>query len=281
MKCLYCDSPSLHLKYEKAHHPFIQDHGPFDQFECDKCRSLVTHPKPDPTVMNKFYQNYQDGMPAHLREGRANYSQENLYRNYLEIAKKEVRSSKFRWLEVGAGGGEFAKLMGEAFPEAQGTCIDFHPRPTHLTHQNVDWQIVDLNREFGSFAGEFDLIVSFAVFEHVIHPNDYLDNFVRLLAPGGVGLILCPDYSSLMRKAMDQKWPYYLPGEHLNMPSVKGMKKILEKYPLKSSEVRRVNMNYSCKYILHSLNLKLVNKLVPVDFNVPVPSGVLLAKLRN
>jgi SAM-dependent methyltransferase len=49
--------------------------------------------------------------------------------------------------------------------------------------------------------GKFDLVFSVYVIEHTTNPAIFLDECIRVLKPGGVLIILCPDYMGTSRMA--------------------------------------------------------------------------------
>ena len=98
-------------------------------------------------------------------------------------------------LEVGCGKANILKLR------------EINPR--HYTGIDFSWELIEKNRatypdakfhcvedisRFPAQIGDCDYVFSHYVLEHCVFPNLFLDECVRVLRPGGVLSILCPDF---------------------------------------------------------------------------------------
>lgn len=274
-QCLCCSSSKVRLRYSKVYHPRMTDHGPFDLFNCGSCGSLFTFPVPKIDEISSFYEKLQDGMPIELRNARESSPQNGIYKSYMKIVSRLVDSEDFSWLEIGSGGGEFAEILSEAKPKTEGLCLDFHSRPESLTNKNVSWNQLDLNKELENIVESFDLVVSFAVLEHVQDPINFVSNIVRLIKSKGKGLIVCPNYSSFASRILGRTWPYFSPGEHLTIPSLKGASCLMYNHVNCDFKVLPINMPYSIKYMTEVLGQKKISSMIPPDWTLPFPTGAL------
>lgn len=202
----------------------------------------------------------------------------------MERAQKGPNDS-FSWLEIGAGEGEFASLMSEQFPHAQGVAVDIHPCPESLIHaKNIEWKLCDINLDrFEMELPKADLVIAISILEHVRSPQKFLAALTSLVNPRGTLYIACPDYGSTARRLFRRLWPFFLPGEHLHVPSKKGITACLTKIvenrtPLQSSVfARSVYLPYTMRYLMWYLKLGRVARIFPSGFVVPLPAGVLEA----
>ena len=119
-------------------------------------------------------------------------------RVWLELVAKEIGrnyrriGTKIRVLEVGAG-------CGSVFDE-----IKFLDREKfHYTVQDITKTTFErLTRAadaihigpLQTLEGQFDLIFSLFVLEHIAAPDEFLASIDRLLTPGGTHIIVCPRY---------------------------------------------------------------------------------------
>jgi hypothetical protein len=170
--------------------------------------------------------------------------------------------------------------MALRFPAGSGIGIDLHARPAFVTAPNVSWLQRDLNTGTFSDIAPADVVVALAVFEHVRAIEDFLTTMIALVKPNGSLYIMCPDAGSLAAKIMGPKWPYYLPGEHIHMPTIRGARSALERAlgatgrGLRRSRIRAVPMEYTLRYLAAYLHLPFRNA-IPPGASLPIPAGVL------
>lgn len=99
-------------------------------------------------------------------------------------------------LEIGCGRGGFAEWLAAA--GAVLTAADFSPvavdaARARARHPSTQWRVEDIQRL--SFAdGEFDVVVSCETVEHVPEPRRALAELSRVLRPGGLLVLTCPNY---------------------------------------------------------------------------------------
>jgi SAM-dependent methyltransferase len=96
-------------------------------------------------------------------------------------------------LELGAGRSGFGEALGARRPR-----VEYHVQD--VTAVNADHLQSLADRVYldpvDSISGEYDLIWSSYVFEHVATPIPFLENVRRLLVPGGWHLMFCPRYDN-------------------------------------------------------------------------------------
>lgn len=268
-------------------------HGPFDFYRCKACGSGLTLPPPSLESLASLYESFDRGLPELHRTITADDPQDGLYQlcvDRVAALTGRSRSDGFRWIDVGAGGGELAAALCERFPNAEGRAIDLHERPAVLADlANVEWRTGDLNApDFaGPFEGGADVVMAIAVWEHVVSPDRFVRNLVRLLDPDarpGLIYLLCPDYGSAARRWMGERWPYFTPGEHLFMPTTEGAERCLAtqwgQLASAPAEIwaRAVLMPYSVRYAVLRAGFPLaLGRWIPRVLRVGMPAGALEA----
>ncbi len=219
--CPFCGSADLQRTHIGLFHPFKKDHGPFEFSLCRICGSGLTLEPPSAERLTALYTSYKDGLPDLHREIMKEDPQHDLYelcsRRMLKRSVAALDAPS--WIDVGAGGGELSQILTKLVPNGRGVAIDLHSRPKSLADTPaVAWIQADINQagftERPDLAGSADFVISTAVWEHVVHPNTYARDLLRLLKPGGVLYLMCPNYGSFARKVMGQGWPYFTPGEY-------------------------------------------------------------------
>jgi len=77
-------------------------------------------------------------------------------------------------------------------------------------------------------SGRFDAVTLFDVLEHHPKPLALLREIRRVLAPGAVLALACPDVNSLTHALFGRYWPHFK-AEHLFYPSRQGLRILLKK----------------------------------------------------
>jgi SAM-dependent methyltransferase len=121
---------------------------------------------------------------------------------------KHVPLAGKRVLEIGCGRGYFVRLLTEEYG-CDATGIDV----TSYSDWGTDSRFVQGDIADPPDLGEFDVVLSHAVWEHVTHPYAALVSQRKLLAPGGVAYL----YANLSRgaKASHRYREVFFPWPHL------------------------------------------------------------------
>lgn len=195
-------------------------------------------------------------------------------------------NESFLWLDVGAGGGELAKLLSEKFPFAKGVAVDFHSEPDLIKDcNNVEWIQADLNTiSFKDLVNtRFDLVCSITVLEHILSPERFINECLSIINDAGTLYITAPDYGSIASKVFGRFWPYLIWGEHLNIPSRKGILLLLERLSNTNKLLHTkvfagpIILPYPLVYYLKYFGFNCIAKVFPRQFCIYFPTGILEA----
>lgn len=280
MQCRFCGSSALRLTHRGAAHPRRPEHGAFDLYACRDCGSLGTWPPPTSEALGALYGAFASGVDARLRDLRHATPLTAWFDQVMRRATRLgrfAREAAFRWLDVGAGGGELAVALAREFPHASGVAIDWSERPSGLDPR-VAWQVADLNDDAVAPPGQrAELVISVSVWEHVLEPDAFVRKLLQLVAPGGLLYLVGPDVGSLAYRVLRTRWPYFLPGEHLNMPTRRGARRCLERAagPRDVIAVGGVGLPYPPAYVLGFLGLDRLARWGRWLPAVPLPVGAL------
>jgi len=132
----------------------------------------------------------------------------------LDQIEKRLDLDGKRILEIGCGRGHICRRLADDYGcEAVGVDIKEYPHWQELSGNGVDLRIHDVSQDDNGVLGTFDVILSFAVWEHVEHPYAALEGVRRLLAPEGRAYI----YANLYRgpKASHRYREVFFPWPHL------------------------------------------------------------------
>lgn len=288
-QCFFCQG-QIKLRHPGVFHTFNSDHGPFDIYACTNCGSCQTHPLPSVESLTSLYGSYDDGLPDLHRRITADDPQNALYGkciNRFHRLSKRNTTDEFTWIDVGAGGGELSLQMAKKFPNSHGTAIDLHTRPESLNNvPSVTWQQVDINaKQFCNGLPQFDLVISIAVWEHVLRPDLFVANLLQMVRPGGMLYLLCPNNGSWASRLLGRRWPYFTPGEHISIPTPRGatlclqreLSSLFGKKEHGTISSKPVMLPYTFRYVLRRLGIDAIGKLLPSGWGIPLPSGALEA----
>jgi 2-polyprenyl-3-methyl-5-hydroxy-6-metoxy-1,4-benzoquinol methylase len=153
----------------------------------------------------------------------AHYTNYPGYTQLSPITLKRYRSllagfERFRktgnLIDLGCGNGLFLKCAREAGWKVYGTefseeCIEFN-RMQHITVYRPDQIPPELLR------GEFDMVTSFEVIEHLNTPNREAELVRSLLRKDGAFYFTTPNFNSLSRRLLGSRWNVIEYPEHLS-----------------------------------------------------------------
>jgi SAM-dependent methyltransferase len=145
-----------------------------------------------------------------------------------------------RLLEVGCGVGHFLASANAAGFEAWGTEISASglARLRERGFRVLNGALPSLSLP----SGHFDAVVLFEVLEHLEDPQAYLAESRRVLRDGGVLLLTTPNFASLSRRLLGDRWRVVDP-EHLVLFTRRGLRRALERAGFKVLNVWSRNVD--------------------------------------
>jgi len=186
--------------------------------------------------------------------------------------------------DIGSGEGLLAlaileRMGGSSFLD----CYDIHKvapaiREHELFGSKVAWlekDASDLLKRDGDDKG-YDRVFLVSIIEHVPNPKELLQGCLRMLNANGHLHVIGPLLTGVAR-AMGRHWPYIIPGEHLTIPTVRGLELMSGQLGV-SMNLREIPVTYSLKYAAGAvLGMRIPNWL---DLALRLPLGVFSATFR-
>jgi SAM-dependent methyltransferase len=169
-------------------------------YQCPSCGFLECPEEPD---VVRFYEALEDPSYVASRPSRCLQSQA-LLKSVARLTGRPLAG--LRLLDVGAGSGPMVEAARAAGMTAEGVEPSVWLRdhavrlglPVHLgvlPHPDVQ--------------GVFDVVTLVDVIEHTTDPRQLLEQAARLLAPGGVVVLVTPDVSSFFASVLGWRWWHY------------------------------------------------------------------------
>jgi SAM-dependent methyltransferase len=185
---------------------------------CRRCGTSFRGRVPEAPERQSHYSDYYDDAPevSPLTTARLRSLAQSLL----------LYHSKGRLLEVGCGDGHFLAAALDAGFDAWGTEISSSGLQ-RLTKRGLHVLGGDLT-ELDLPAGHFDAVVLFEVIEHLPDPVRHLTECHRVLRKGGALLLTTPNFSSLSRRLLGERWRVVDP-EHLVLFTSRGLRVALER----------------------------------------------------
>jgi 2-polyprenyl-3-methyl-5-hydroxy-6-metoxy-1,4-benzoquinol methylase len=185
----------------------------FDYVTCRRCRTMFMNPRPSPEIMAAYYadsENYRYWAQYIFPASEAS-RREKIHRPWLERVLSYCRRYQVPTevlVEVGAGFGTFCQLARECGRFRRVIAVEPTPEMAEACRRRGVEVLARRIEEVDPGAlPPVDVLVSFEVIEHLFSPRRFLAGCARLLRPGGILVLSCPngqgfDISLLREKSL-------------------------------------------------------------------------------
>lgn len=213
----------------------IDQRGDFQALDCTACGFVHAVPIPTSEELAEFYQSkfYESDRKVDYFEAQA--AQKDWWHQLFgeRLAAFEVQlGRKGRVLDLGCGPGFFLAYAKEQGWETVGVepsekASGFARNELGLTIYNQGFETLDPGT-----MGQFDVVYSHGVIEHLQSPEAFVELASSLLGSGGLLFINCANDFNPFQKALreTQNYPcwWFVPPEHLNYFTVSSLEKFVE-----------------------------------------------------
>ncbi|MEP7128066.1 MAG: class I SAM-dependent methyltransferase [Chitinophagales bacterium] len=207
-RCLLCNNPALKALARYSMHHLV---------ECEHCGFVFAGMIPDTSTLLRHYEGY----------GRRNYLSPITVKRYRELLVEfEKFRNQNRIIDVGCGIGFFLDVAKETGWNVFGT--EYTDEAIRICREKgISMQQGVLNA--GNYEpGSFDVITSFEVMEHINNPVEEVQKFQVLLRTGGLVYVTTPNFNSLSRLLLKEKWNVIAYPEHLSYYTTTTLKKLFK-----------------------------------------------------
>lgn len=201
--------------------------------ECAQCLTLFVSPRPTPEILHAFYaqsENYEFWakkiFPA-SEQARIEKLNKPWLAEIEHIAGSYNKPHQVL-VEVGPGFGSFAKLARESKLFQRVVCIEPNPDMAKSCREK-GLEVVETSIEQvpdGLVQG--DVLVAFEVIEHLFEPEVFLKQCKKLLQPGGLLIVSCPNGRGFDVEIL-RAHARAVDAEHLNLFNPRALGLLLER----------------------------------------------------
>ena len=170
----------------------------FEYVSCPGCRTLYMSPRPSPAVMGAYYEtseNYEY-WAKHIFPASQDARREKVSRPWLErivgyCERHDVPRGTL--VEVGPGFGTFAALAGDSGSFERVIAVEANPDMAEASRALGVEVVARPVEEAAAELPSADVVCAFEVVEHLFEPRAFVRECARLLRPGGLLVLSCPN----------------------------------------------------------------------------------------
>jgi SAM-dependent methyltransferase len=193
--CDLCKQSNYKVRYRKPDDWLWLNQFEFPVVECLSCELVYVNPRPDVQSMSKYY-------PIDYHDGRSTEGHKERYEmqlDYLPGLDAQVV------LDIGCARGDFLNYLQNRYPGITTYGVDLFSAGVNFKQiRFLKSDLLDCKFD----AEKFDIVTSWAVFEHLHTPSLYFEEVARILKPKGKFIFLVTNSESLYgRRAMKEDVP--------------------------------------------------------------------------
>ena len=185
--------PACQQKKEIGH---FKKNG-FGFCKCANCDTLYMPLRPNAKTLGLFYEQsaLMNFFGKYIFPASQNFREERIYKPRLERMLgycNQFGIRKDSYLEVGAGSGLFTQIVAQSNYFSKVTALE--PSLSLAKQcQARGLKVIPTAVEDVDLSVQADVVASYEVIEHLFSPQDFLKQVAKLLNPGGLCFITCPN----------------------------------------------------------------------------------------
>jgi len=188
---------------------------------CRRCGLRFPDRLPDVAELSRYYDGYGSYSDAAWLERELPRRQVQARRLLGRIRRLGPPAGPF--LEVGCASGALLWNLAQIAPfPCHGLEVD--PASAALARKLLPDRILTGTLESSRYPdGQFAVVYSDQVLEHVVDTGAHLDELRRVLAPGGLLLLGTPNFGGVGARLLGQDWKEFIPADHVRMFSPRSL----------------------------------------------------------
>lgn len=230
--CPLCDSRSNSLvcKTPNVHMPFFRRIFFERVVRCDACGFVFTNPRPTPAALERYYTDDYAleglGIPKTLDEFLDDSYKEIWFSKDRDLQLVTQRKTSGKLLDIGCASGTFLWLAKQQGFSVHGVEVGRHS--ADFVRDALGFEVFCGQAEDARFPGNsFDVVTMFHSLEHVPDPRRVVREVRRVLAPGGLFVIVVPNYSAWSSERHGAQWIWLQPQNHYSHFTPQSLQRLL------------------------------------------------------
>jgi 2-polyprenyl-3-methyl-5-hydroxy-6-metoxy-1,4-benzoquinol methylase len=217
-------------------------------------------------------------------DASTNTPKRDWFTRIFDVAKKYTHKEKLTILEIGSGYGYFIHYASKLGHEAIGTEVtaDYAEAGNEAIDGTI-FYIADGNYDSVVKNNWADLVYLEHVLEHVLEPQQLINQIKNKISYQGILHISVPNSNSFLARFMGSKWPWACPPDHLYFYNKKALVAFLERNGFEVLEAfardyyfRSIPQLYSFTPYINFLRKKLKLKTKGYSYRYPKGMGDIL-----
>ncbi len=240
IQCLTCNHTGLQkvrpYRTKTAHGRALFGHTWL--YECRQCGLVQTVPRPTLQQLADYYAvDYRNGCFAGADVANlAEFPKDNLFyynrgQSIADLLSPHVpEADSLQILDIGAGFGHILHALGERYPQAHRTAIEFSQVCVdHLRSLGIEVFTDPAEEALPRLGRRFDVVILSHVLEHLLEPRQMLQTIFDHLNPGGILYVEVPHIPrDSLKKYIDSVWAPRFEEPHITLFSPPVLRALLE-----------------------------------------------------
>jgi len=231
--CLLCGGVRATTLLEKEGARYVQ---------CHDCGLVYSNPVPDEQTLKEVAEDW--ARKHHASRERLEWEKqtaigEMLFGPRMKIINRYRRSGKL--LDVGCSTGFFLEYAASHGWEVSGNELAHYTAA--MARERLHVEIREGSFLDAGFTGGFDVVTMWDVIEHATEPVKFLTEAFRVLRRGGLLVLTTPNYGSLSRRVLGDKWEAVSPPRHLVVFTPRTLREMVSRAGGRVERIRSVDVN--------------------------------------
>jgi len=220
--CPACGNENCQPQFEKLGFTYVF---------CPNCGTLFVNPRPPVQLLMDFYTKSRSASfwVHDFFQPVAEARREKIFRPRAEYVRDTFPEKSNGVVgDIGAGFGLFLEELARFWPSAKLLAIEPSLEMVNICQDKGLEVIPCALEDVQGWDGQFDLLTSFELFEHLYHPGDFLKKVWHLLRPGGYLFLTTLNGEGFDIQILWEKSKSVAPPHHLNFFNPRSIKTLFQ-----------------------------------------------------
>lgn len=245
-------------------------------WQCGNCEVVFFYPYPTQEELTEYYNNAYHAERGYDGSGEAGELRRRMYALDVADLDKTLHNGG-RILDVGCAEGKFLSMLGPQW-ERHGIDISETAVREAQKREGIETKVADVA---DMEAGHYDVVHLRGVFEHFLHPREFMENARRVLKSGGhLVLSNTPNAGGIVPRLFRGRFRLVIPNEHLHYYTPKTLRIMAADTGYK---VEHISYPYFgspyCNFFKNLMDIPL--NLIRGGFSPPFYGNIFTAYLRK